>query len=104
MIKNGDNVVLKFSTIWDGELCRYNGKAYIYPSMEKAIQYCHPDHEVLVEYTPVKRGKWVKNTDINVWGEGSDTIFCSCCGQGINVECIPWFRFCSNCGADMRTE
>lgn len=50
-----------------------------------------------------KRGNWVENTD-NVWWEGSAPRFCSCCGQGINVECIPWFKFCSNCGADMRAE
>ena len=47
-----------------------------------------------------KRGEWVKNDD-NVWWEGSETRFCSCCGQGINVECIPWFKFCPNCGAKM---
>ena len=58
MIKKGDNVILKFSTMWDGELCRYNGKAYIYPSMDKAIQYCHPDFEELVEYAPVQHGHW----------------------------------------------
>ena len=48
-----------------------------------------------------KRGEWVENAD-NVWWEGSESRFCSCCGQGINVECVPWFKFCPNCGADMR--
>ena len=52
------------------------------------------------DVAPVVHGEWLKNDD-NVWWEGSETRFCSCCGQAINVECIPWFKFCPNCGAKM---
>ena len=56
MIKNGDNVILKFNP--DGEICRQRCKAYIYESMENALMYKLPN-ETLVEYAPVKRGRWI---------------------------------------------
>lgn len=99
MIKNGDNVILKFST-YDGELSRYKGKAYIYESMENATKYCYHNEE-LVEYTPVKRGYWKLH---NVEGEffGIKTLVpwacnCSICGRdgGEETPYCPW------CGAEM---
>lgn len=97
MIKNGDNVILKFSTIWDGELCRDHGKAYIYPSMDRAVQYCHPGREVLVEYTPVKHGRWYLVDD----GDGA---VCSECGTDFCalLNEVMRFKYCPNCGAYMR--
>ncbi len=96
MIKNGDNVILKFSTLWDGELCRDHGKAYIYPSMDRAMQYCNPDHEVLVEYAPVKHGHWIK---FQFLGCGP-TYECSVCGKLHDQD----YNFCNNCGAKMDEE
>lgn len=97
MIKNGDNVILKFSTIWDGKLCRDKGKAYIYPSMERAIQFCHPDHETLVEYTPVKHGCIIQTID-----NGKMKRVFSCCNTDF-TQLTMWItpRFCPNCGAKM---
>ena len=92
MIKNGDNVVLKFSTIWDGELCRDNGKAYIYPSMERAEQFYHPGCEVLVEYAPVKHGHW------EYWA--GHLARCSVCGYEY-TDLLECDNYCSNCGAQM---
>lgn len=93
MIKNGDNVILKFSTIWDGELCRDHGKAYIYPSMDRAMQYYHPDHEVLVEYAPVKHGYWIEGLD--------GSYMCSECNRVFRYEIG---HYCSSCGARLEYE
>ena len=97
MIKKGDNVILKFSTMWDGEICRDHGKAYIYPSMDRAVQFCHPDHEELVEYTPVKYGRWINRPS------NSNQVYCSECAMILDGMANV-FNYCPNCGADMRGE
>ena len=58
-------------------------------------------HIPTIEIEQVKHGRWVK--DIYEWNE-VPTSYCSCCGQGIADECIPWFKHCSNCGAKMDKE
>lgn len=98
MIKKGDNVILKFSTMWDGELCRDHGKAYIYPSMKRAVRYCHPDHEVLVEYAPVKHGHWILRTKNNIC-DMTYQYECSQCKQPSRCRCQT--KFCPHCGAIM---
>ncbi len=102
VIKNGDNVILKFR-ILDGELCRDNGKAYIYPSMARALQYYHPNHEELVEYTPIKHGHWIVEEDGN-WRN----VKCSACGKEYACHYgmlqLQNFGYCPNCGADMRSD
>ena len=45
------------------------------------------------DVAPVRHGRWVKQDDYSC---------CSGCGQSIADECVPWFKFCPNCGADMR--
>lgn len=93
MIKNGDNVVLKFNP--DGEICRQRCKAYIYESMDYAIKYSHPN-ETLVEYAPVKHGNWYIADD-------GDGLICSECGEdfcNIYLE-VERFKYCPNCGAIM---
>lgn len=109
MIKNGDNVILKFSTMWDGELCRDNGKAYIYPSMDRSQQYCKPWCEVLVEYAPVRHGQWIienGNLVCSICHKGKPTIdgyeMMICDGEKfISMERT---NFCGNCGAKMDGE
>ena len=44
------------------------------------------------DVAPVRHGKWVKQEDYSC---------CSECGQPIVDDCIPWFKFCANCGAKM---
>lgn len=97
MIKNGDNVILKFR-ILDGELCRDNGKAYIYPSMARALQYYHPNHEELVEYTPVVHGQWEASgfdghgdykeccSNCAYWSIGADKPYCPICGAKMDGD------------------
>ena len=43
----------------------------------------------------VRHGRWVKQDDYSC---------CSGCGQSIADECVPWFKFCPNCGAIMDLE
>lgn len=102
MIKNGDNVILKFR-IFNGELCRDNGKAYIYPSMDRVLQYHHPDHEELVEYTPVVHGHWVDENGFTFMPLPKGHRWCHCDKCGHTIMGIP-SNYCPNCGADMRGE
>lgn len=87
MIKNGDNVILKFSTLGD-ELSRY-----VYESMDAAKKYCY-HNETLVEYAPVKHGQWVYDH----WCE----FKCSICGQFSDSKPHKGKEnYCPNCGAKM---
>ena len=43
----------------------------------------------------IRHGRWVKQGDYSC---------CSGCGQSIADECVPWFKFCPNCGAKMDLE
>lgn len=52
------------------------------------VVMCQPSDDV----APVRHGKWVKQEDYSC---------CSECGQPIVDDCIPWFKFCANCGAKM---
>lgn len=93
MIKNGDNVILKFNTL-DGELSRYKGKAYIYESMENATKYCY-HNATLVEYAPVARGQWIE-------AEHSMNKQCSHCKMfSVNFSKKP-LPYCPYCGAKMK--
>lgn len=85
MIKNGDNVVLKFNH--DGEICRQRCKAYIYESMDYAIKYSHPN-ETLVEYAPVKRGRWIMGLD--------GGCMCSECKEVSRYESGDYCTFCGS--------
>ena len=50
----------------------------------------------MIEYDVVVHGKWVK-------GEGEEDYHCcNKCGQAVSDECVPWFKFCPNCGAKMK--
>lgn len=76
-----------------------------YERWEKQFDEFDEDDELMNRAADVverRRGTWV--SDDNVWWEGSETKFCSCCGQGISAEIVSWFKFCHNCGADMRAE
>lgn len=58
------------------------------------------DHAPIVDEVPVRRGRWVHHPEIG-WGS---TWLCSECGEK-TVETImgePRYKFCPNCGADMR--
>ena len=50
----------------------------------------------MIKYDVVVHGKWVKDE-----GE-EDYHCCSKCGQAVADECVPWFKFCPNCGAHMK--
>ena len=56
---------------------------------------------------PVVRGKWIKQNPSN---ELDGDYYCSACGYGIDIadgSITPFdvgFKFCPNCGADMRPE
>ena len=39
-----------------------------------------------------------------LWGKQDDYSCCSVCGQSIADECVPWFKFCPNCGTIMDLE
>lgn len=107
MIKNGDNVILKFR-IFNGELCRDNGKAYIYPSMDRALQYHHPDHEELVEYTPVVHGHWINippYTAINGrYNKGQECSVCHAFFVSSGDTVYSNHPYCAECGAKMDGE
>ena len=47
------------------------------------------------EVSPVRHGRWWKQDDYSC---------CSVCGQSIADECVPWFKFCPQCGAKMDLE
>lgn len=52
---------------------------------------------------PVKRGKWIDD------GQYSDNFphhewRCSECGEHVIEIDTPWFKYCPECGADMRGE
>ena len=36
------------------------------------------------------KGEWLKRDDYHC---------CSHCGQAIGDACVPWFKFCPNCGS-----
>lgn len=95
MIKNGDNVILKFNT-YDGELSRYKGKAYVYESMENATRYSYSHCETLVEYAPVKHARW----DLADDGDG---VVCSECGVDfcLLIHETDNFNYCPRCGSKM---
>jgi rubrerythrin len=49
------------------------------------------------------KGKWIDN------GQYGDNFphhawLCSECGEGVIEIDTPWYKFCPNCGADMRGE
>lgn len=51
-----------------------------------------------VDAVPVRHGKWMQSDK-----HGYATIECSECGAVFDQQMIP-FKFCPNCGADMREE
>ena len=88
---------IEISELPNFEITTSNGQKFV------LIPFEHLSDIPTTNVAERKCGKWVSDDD-NVWWEGSKTKFCSCCGQGVNVECIPWFKFCPNCGADMRAD
>ena len=61
-----------------------------------------------IDAVPVKRGEWVEYPYCLCY-EGALTeedIACSSCGAVFNVidNCTETFKYCPNCGADMRGE
>lgn len=85
---------IEISELPNFEITTSNGQKFV------LLPFEHLSDIPITNVVEYKCGKWV--SDNNVWWEGSETKFCSCCGQGVNVECIQWFKFCPNCGADMR--
>ena len=78
-------------------ICEKQGRCCpheFYDSIEQAITDSEDgvpcDH--LIEVDPVRHGRWGKQDDYSC---------CSVCGQSIADECVPWFKFCPNCGARM---
>ncbi|MBR5607738.1 MAG: hypothetical protein IKW44_05050 [Bacteroidaceae bacterium] len=49
----------------------------------------------MIKYDVVVHGKWVED-------EEEGYYCCSKCGQAVAEECVPWFKFCPNCGAFMK--
>ena len=78
-------------------ICEKQGRCCpheFYDSIEQAITDSEDgvpcDH--LIEVDTVRHGRWVKQDDYSC---------CSGCGQSIADECVPWFKFCPNCGCKM---
>lgn len=69
-----------------------------------------------IDAVPVKRGRWVPGREIGkeMLIDGSTEVVyedykCSSCGLILfrllhNVDGTPFYKFCPNCGADMRGE
>lgn len=56
----------------------------------------------IIESRP--KGKWIKESDDKVMGDGF-LWNCSECGQNVYVDSVNVFpNFCERCGADMRCE
>ena len=50
---------------------------------------------IIADVAPVLHARWWKQDDYSC---------CSVCGQSIADECVPWFKFCPQCGAKMDLE
>ena len=46
----------------------------------------------------IPKGEWIKQDDMTIWSEHPSSC-CSNCGQVVADECVPWFKFCLNCGS-----
>lgn len=95
MVEYVERGVLYEKAYWHGE---YPDIDNPYPDGVEAVDVRDIDSIPAADVKPVVHGRWEK--DVNVWEE-SPTSYCSCCGQGLADECIPWFKYCSNCGARM---
>ena len=99
MIKTGDAVILKFNS-WNGELARYNGKAYCYPTMERAVKNLQAGEKdaILMKYVPEVCGHWIKH-------EHADIVDGCLVPNYECSKCRAWERndseYCPNCGSHM---
>lgn len=78
------------------KLCFETAEWYYSPTIKTIKEFPAADVQ------PVKRGKWVNECiedDMKVWWAG-----CSACGEDTHSRYgkVSAYRFCPNCGADMR--
>lgn len=75
----------------DCSQCKYRHGKEQYTLMACLLER-YVENIIAADVAPVRHGKWVKQEDYSC---------CSECGQPIVDDCIPWFKFCANCGAKM---
>ena len=91
--------LIKSAGIFEAQACaRGYGRSILH--LAKAWLLNEVNKAPTADVVEVVHGEWLKSEG-DCWWEGSEARFCSCCGQGINVECVHWFKFCTNCGAKM---
>ena len=74
-----------------------------FPDGVDAVDTKDIDSIPAADVRPVVRGKW-KPRDLT-WGRSY--YYCSACEETVDMPTamgIPMFRYCPNCGADMREE
>ena len=88
-------------TVQDSQL-----KPRYYLERKKAKEYL-PYGDEIVEYAPVVHGRWEiceRPNCVDVYGHPYKDAICTNCGFGWNspYSAIRYFKYCPNCGADLR--
>ena len=76
--------------------CGNEWKACHYDRIYPKRDFCEYIDDAPTVYP--KMGKWVIRV---IWPPDGEDCYCSECGKG---ECLPYWKYCPNCGAKMEAE